>query len=380
MSFIIRHTLELILIALVVPIQFFAARRLLQQYPQVRALRTIVWTVFFALIALVLFGLALDSTSVQRLVPSWVYSWGRGTSLAWMIYCAGCGVVFGIEQLFFRKVHSPQRRMLLKAAYAAPAAILGYGTFIEREKFQLREVDIPLPGLPKSLHGLRIVQITDIHYGPYLAERQLAHVIGMANETKAHLAVMTGDLITKVGDPIDDCLRLLATVKADAGMIGCLGNHEIYAEAEDYVEQHAARLGIDFLRNRSKKLVFDGHPLHFAGVDYQSKSRGPYLKNGENLVVPGELNILLSHNPDVFRISPQRGFPLTISGHTHGGQIAVEYLNPRFNVASFVTPWVAGYYHERQSSLYVSRGIGTIGVPVRIGVPPEVTLIRLCAI
>jgi hypothetical protein len=136
---------------------------------------------------------------------------------------------------------------------------------------------------------------------------------------------------------------------------------------------------MDFLRSRTRKLVFNGHPLYFSGVDYQSRSRGPMLADAEKLAVPGEINILLSHNPDVFRISPQKGFQLTLSGHTHGGQIAVEYLNPHLNAARFVTPFVAGYYHERGGSLYVSRGVGTIGVPARIGVPPEVTLIRLCA-
>jgi predicted MPP superfamily phosphohydrolase len=381
MSFVLRHTVEFFVLAFLIPAHFYFARRLSE-----RIGRRTAFSIAWALVAMTLFGLALDAVNVQEYFPGWVHSVFRGLSLAWMMNCLGCAAVYAVLTPFRKQApaedppHSPARRRLLQSAYAAPAAVLGYGAFIERDRFQLREVDIPTPGLPRSLHGLRIVQLTDIHMGAFLSERQLERVIGMANETKAHLAVMTGDLITKAGDPVDACLRQLARVKAEAGMLGCLGNHEIYASAEEYVEKQAARLGIDFLRNRSRKLVFNGETLNFAGIDYQTKSKGPYLRGSAALVAPGEVNILLSHNPDVFRLSPQKGFQLTIAGHTHGGQIAVEYLNPYLNVARFVTPYIAGYYHERGASLYVSRGIGTIGVPVRAGVPPEVTLLRLCAI
>ena len=382
MSFLIRHTLELSLFTVLFPLHLYVAYRLWNA-PRVLARRhgrAILLGVTAALFSLMIGGMLLDAVRVHSHLPSWFHALGRGLSLAWMMNCCGCAILYPFVRSLQKTGHSPQRRKLLQASYALPAAMIGYGTMIERDRFHLKEVNIPLVGLPRSLDGLRIVQLTDIHIGTFLSERELARVIDLANETKAHLAIMTGDLVTKVGDPLDDCLRQLARVKADAGLLGCMGNHEIYASAEAYVERNAARLGMDFLRNRSRKLVFNGHALHFSGVDYQSKSRGPYLRGAEKLVVPGEMNILLSHNPDVFRISPQKGFQLTLAGHTHGGQIAVEYLNPYLNVARFVTPYVAGYYHERGGSLYVSRGVGTIGVPARIGVPPEVTLIRLCAI
>ncbi len=383
MNFLLRHTLELLLFAVLFPLHIHVAYRLWNA-PWVMARRhgrTMLLCAIAGLFSLMIGGMVLDAVRVQRHVPSWFYALGRGLSLAWMMNCCGCAILYPFVRAQSKRTgHSPRRRKLLQVSYALPAAAIGYGTMIERDRFHLKEVNIPLAGLPKSLDGLRIVQLTDIHIGTFLSERELARVVDMANETKANLAIMTGDLITKVGDPVGECLRQLARLKADAGLLGCMGNHEIYASAEDFVELNAARLGMEFLRNRSRKLVFNGHALHFSGVDYQSKTRGPYLREAEKLVVPGEMNILLSHNPDVFRISPQKGFQLTLSGHTHGGQIAVEYLNPYLNVARFVTPYVAGYYHERGGSLYVSRGVGTIGVPARIGVPPEVTLIRLCAI
>ncbi len=379
MDFAIRHVLELALIGVSAPLQMHVAWRL-RNHPRVP--RALLVGASALLLAWMAFALCLDAVRVHTQFPTWVYPVFRGTYLAWMMIVIGGFVLHLCFRAIFKQwaAHSPQRRQFLHATYAAPAAALGYGAFIERKNFQLREVDIPIAKLPKELHGLRIAQVTDVHLGDFLSERQLAHVIGMANETKPHLAIMTGDLITKRGDPLDECLRQLRRLKADAGVLGCLGNHEIYARAEDYVAENAARLGMDFLRRRSRRLVFNGKAIHFTGVDYQAKRFGPYLQSMEQLVAPGEINVLLSHNPDVFRVAPEKGFDLTLAGHTHGGQIAVEYLNPVLNAASFVTPYVAGYYHERGASLYVSRGVGTIGVPARIGVPPEITLIRLCAI
>jgi len=97
------------------------------------------------------------------------------------------------------------------------------------------------------------------------------------------------------------------------------------------------------------------------------------------MIVPGVLNVLLSHNPDVFPVAAAQGYDLTISGHTHGGQVDVEVLHEHLNVARYFTRYVRGLYQERKSSVYVSTGIGTIGAPVRLGAPPEVSLIRLCA-
>jgi predicted MPP superfamily phosphohydrolase len=113
-------------------------------------------------------------------------------------------------------------------------------------------------------------------------------------------------------------------------------------------------------------------------VDYQkAASRKDYLKGTEKLLANGALNVMLSHNPDVFPISAKQGWDLTLSGHTHGGQITCEIVEQYANVARFITPYVAGEYHLGNAGCYVTRGIGTVGLPARIGVPPEITLLRL---
>jgi predicted MPP superfamily phosphohydrolase len=282
---------------------------------------------------------------------------------------------------------SPRRRAFVNGAggalAVAPFAIAGFGGLVQRTDFRVREVDIPIPNLPKDLHGLRILQLSDIHLGPFLTERDLARVIDESANLRPHLAVVTGDLISMGGDPLDACLQQIARLRPDSGILACMGNHEIYAGVQPYAAEEGARLGVNFLRRQTRSLRFGSATLNVAGVDYQSiNNRKNYLHGAERLVAPDAVNVLLSHNPDVFPVAARQGFDLTISGHTHGGQVAVEILSQNLNIARFLTPFVYGQYRLNRpsgslASLYVSRGIGTIGLPIRIGAPPEITLLRL---
>jgi predicted MPP superfamily phosphohydrolase len=249
--------------------------------------------------------------------------------------------------------------------------------FIQRFRLRLREQKIIIPSLPEGLNGMRLVQLTDIHLSPFLSERELAQAVSIANETRAHIALVTGDLISGPGDPLDACIARLAGLKSDLGIYGCLGNHERYVEAEEYAQLKGAEFGLHFLRGQAVKLQVGNAALNMVGVDYQRFNR-PYLKDVEALMDPAAFNMLLSHNPDVFPVAARKGFPLTISGHTHGGQVRIEILEQDLNVARFFTPYVDGLYRRGDSSIFVSRGIGTIGLPARLGAPPEVALITLC--
>jgi uncharacterized protein len=277
---------------------------------------------------------------------------------------------------------SPGRRRVLnlagKALMAAPFAAMGYGALIERINFHVREVDVPLAGLPDDLDGLRILHLSDIHLGAFLSERELARVIDAACGLRPHLAFATGDFISRFGDPLEACIRQLARVKADAGMLGCLGNHERYAGAESEATRLAAQAGIRILRGESCRLRFGGAVLNVAGVDYQGISTRPkYLRGAERLIEPAACNLLLSHSPDVFPAAARQGWALVLAGHTHGGQVNVEILDASINPARFFTPYVHGLYRIGPAAEYVTRGIGTVGIPARLGAPPEISLIRL---
>src|SRR6185369_3355420 len=167
---------------------------------------------------------------------------------------------------------------------AAPLAVMGYGSFIQRTDFHVREVDVPIPELPPDLDGLHVLQISDIHLSAFLSESELARVIDAARELRSNLTVITGDLISTHGDPLDACLRQLSRLKADSGLFACMGNHERYARAEVYAAEAGRRLGIHFLRDRAERLRFGNSTLNLVGVDYQSLAgKKEYLRGAGKL-------------------------------------------------------------------------------------------------
>lgn len=333
---------------------------------------------------LVIVGFLEMFARVSRYFSDWTGAWLRGSAMIWamlsLMWMAGWILWRALEKAL-KPEHSRARRGFLKASgaalFAAPLAVTGYGVFVQRLNLRMREQTIAIPGLAQDLDGLRIVQLTDIHLSPFLSEKELMHAIAMANETYAHLALVTGDMISYHRDPLDLCLRRLAGLRAEAGIFGCLGNHEVYANAEDYATELGARLGIRYLRSEAVRLKFGEATINLAGVDYQ-RFHQPYLTGAERLIQPGVLNVLMSHNPDVFPVAARQGYDLTIAGHTHGGQVRVEILRADLNVARFFTPYVDGLYRQGDRSIFVGRGIGTIGLPERLGAPPEVALLRLC--
>jgi predicted MPP superfamily phosphohydrolase len=309
----------------------------------------------------------------------------RTLTLAWGFAATAVvalrAILHPLHKIAGAEFHPGRRRVIQAAgnlALATPFAALAYGALIERLDFRVREVDVPIPGLPDDLDGMRVLHLSDIHLSPFLSEAELARVIDAANGLRPHLAAVTGDLISHRGDPIDACIGQLARLKADAGVVACMGNHEHYAQIEEYTAAQAARVGIRFLRSESQPLRFGNATLNVAGVDYQPLNhKGGYLRGAGRLVVPGETNVLLSHNPDVFPVAARQGYNLMLSGHTHGGQVSVEILDQAINPARFFTHFVYGLYRQGSAAAYVTRGIGTIGIPARIGAPPEISLLRL---
>ncbi len=355
-----------------------------QERKGVRVAIRAAWSVSVSLLAL---GFLLGFPRAARYFPEWVQDWGRGVTVLWAflsVLLAACyGLGWALERAVAGTKHRPARRQFLGAVrwgiLGIPTAAVGYGTFILRHRLTMREQDIRIAGLPADLDGLRVAQLTDIHLSPFLSVRELERAVAMANETRPNITLVTGDLITSHSDPLDDCLRALGRLKSDTGVYGCMGNHEIYAGSEEYTQSEGARLGMTFLRRQSQVLDFGAAKLNLAGMDYQRLGKH-YLRGAEALVVPGAFNVLLQHNPDVFPVAAAKGFPLTIAGHTHGGQVRVEILGVDLNISRFYTPYVDGLYQKDGASIFVSRGIGTIGLPTRLGSPPEVALIKLCRI
>jgi len=306
-------------------------------------------------------------------------------------------------------VPDPSRRTFFRTAsvVAGAAPFLGvmYGYAAERLHYQVSRVEIPLANLPSELDGMEIVQISDIHLSSYMTRESVRRVVDMANDVGADLAVVTGDLITGVHDSVADCVDEIRHLRAPLGVYGCNGNHEIYARAEDLAQRLYQQAGMKLLRRENAVIPFRGAQFNLIGVDYQ-RERTPsgrkvqMLSNVESLVRRDMPNILLSHNPNSFNRAAELGIELSLAGHTHGGQVQVEILDVSLSPARFITDYIAGLYHrpllmpdqpkrmgetiklmpnapKGLAALYVNRGIGTVGAPVRLGAPPEITHIVL---
>jgi predicted MPP superfamily phosphohydrolase len=276
----------------------------------------------------------------------------------------------------------PGRRKFLQAALpvvsAAPIFAVGTGLVLARSRPKLNEVQLRIKGLHPDLNGIRISQLSDIHYGPFFTKSDLEYAVAMANETGADIALVTGDLITRVGDDLEGCIGVLKKLRGHSGVWGCNGNHERYARAESYAADLAARIGIHILRNDNEVLRFGNAKLNLAGVDYQELGDSELL-GAEDMLADGALNVLLSHSPWVFDKAVEQGFDVAFSGHTHGGQINLPLGHENLNMVRIYTPYIKGPYQRDGKHLFVSAGLGTVGVPVRLGADPEVNLIKLCA-
>ena len=288
---------------------------------------------------------------------------------------------------------SPSRRIFFQ--YAAvlaggfPFLAATYGFAAGRLRYKVERVDVPVANLPPELEGLRIAQLSDIHIGDYMPPREIARAVAMANDLHPDISFVTGDFVSSEGDPLDACITELAKLRAPLGVWGCNGNHEIYAGVEDEAERLFREKGMRLLRAANAIVEHNGARFNLLGVDYQrdhmvsGEHTGPMLREIEALVRRDMPNVLLSHNPNSFPRAAELGVELSLAGHTHGGQVKVEIVDHSVSPARLITPFVAGLYrlpkngNGSHAALYVNRGLGTFGFPVRLGVPPEITLLTL---
>jgi hypothetical protein len=285
---------------------------------------------------------------------------------------------------------SPARRHFLArtavAISATPFAACAYGLLYERTEIETTHQPIKLPRLPKAFEGFRIAQISDIHVGPFMTADDIRKYVTMLNQLKPDLVALTGDFITWEASPQRAVVEALSALKAPYGVFGCLGNHEHWAGVEDSITRLFAERGIKMLRLENATIASAGERMNLIGVDYQTRTPfGPpgdgvvtqYLQGVEPLMLPGAVNILLSHNPNTFDRAAELGIDLSLAGHTHGGQVTLEYISPDISPARLITRYVRGWFQKAGSQLYVNRGIGTIFSPVRFGAPPEITVYEL---
>jgi uncharacterized protein len=285
---------------------------------------------------------------------------------------------------------SPERRRFLEgvatAAVATPFVAGAYGLFWGRINLQVTRQPIRLANLPRAFHGFRIAQLSDIHVGPFMSEEQIRKFVRIANDLRADLIALTGDFVTWDASTAPAVVKALSSLKAPLGVYGSLGNHDAWADAEDLLTELFAHAGVRILRQEHTAITAGNESFNLIGVDFTNSRRmsvggwrlsSRKLEGVENLIVPGTANILLSHNPDSFDRAAEMGIDLSLAGHTHGGQLALEFISPEIAPSRLITPYVAGWFQRPGGQLYVNRGIGTVAAPMRVGAPPEITVYEL---
>lgn len=259
----------------------------------------------------------------------------------------------------------------------APYALSLYGTLFGARVLRRERVTVPVAGLPEGWRGARIVQLSDLHSGRHVTQQRLRGIARRAAKLRPDILVVTGDIVHNSPAFARQAAEAIASIPAKYGVFACLGNHDFWAGA-DAVDRELQRAGVTVLRNRGVLLERGGDKLWLCGAD------DPWGGHCDIAAAlrgrpEGAATVLLSHQPNTWRRAQQLGVPLQLSGHTHGGQLALLWLHRSLSLARLVTPFVAGLYRAGECYLYVNRGAGTVMPMVRIGARPEVTELTLAA-
>ncbi|HSF32387.1 MAG TPA: metallophosphoesterase [Candidatus Tectomicrobia bacterium] len=273
----------------------------------------------------------------------------------------------------------PTRREFLRWSFGAvalsPTGMFTYGAAIGKERCEIVERTVVLPRLSPRLEGLRIAQLTDIHVGNFMKQAKLEWYVRATNDLSPDIVALTGDFIGSSPHFIRACAAALEKLEARHGVFACLGNHDYWVGAQRITEALQAA-GVQVLRNEARTLPLKGALLNIAGVDDPWRGKTDF-DQALSMTAPNTPTIMLCHQPDLFPAVVRRGVDLTLAGHYHGGQIRLQFLGKVVSPAHCISQFVEGLHTLGRSQLYVSRGIGITGPPVRLNARPEITLLHL---
>jgi uncharacterized protein len=297
------------------------------------------------------------------------------------------------EKKSVRVVDMSRRKFLRGTTFALSSyAFLGagYGVIV-RNNYEMDHKNIKIDNLPDEFRGMTITLMSDIHAGEFMDEYDMRKYCDAVNELGSDLICIPGDFVNFQREDSRMVANAFKNLKAKYGIIGSLGNHDYFMDPDYVADVLNNESPIKVLRNQHEKISINGKNLYILGVE-DTRNAGAEM----NKIVLTYLDtlsqglsnqfedyvsspkILLCHKPYGFDDIAQRGMDLVLAGHTHGGQVVPLKLG-KFNLsfAGFVSKYIEGYYSIGKSNMYISRGIGTVAVPIRINCPPEITKITL---
>ena len=275
-----------------------------------------------------------------------------------------------------------RRRFLARAAYSyagAGVALSSYGISSAYRLPRLTRRTLRFPDLPAGLEGLTLLHLSDLHAGVHLGEDKMREIVAQANALRPDLIVQTGDMIDISPSYIPAYVRAFRNLQAPLGVVTVLGNHDRYT-GESEVIRGCRDAGQVFVQNGCHVIERGGATLALLGIDDPHNWTADDPQTGDldaalTAAPPGAFRVLLAHRPGAWDSAAPRGIPLTLAGHIHGGQLYLPLIG--WSPGRLITKYVMGHFQRGASQLYVSRGIGVVGVPIRVFAPPEIELFEL---
>ncbi|MCF6157185.1 MAG: metallophosphoesterase [wastewater metagenome] len=269
------------------------------------------------------------------------------------------------------------RRTFLKATYGSLFGITslgGYSCLLEPRWVEINTVTIGINSLPKQFEGMTIAQLSDIHHCKYVTREFIRKCIRKVNTLSPDIIVLTGDYVDNSDEFISPVVKELAELKAKEGIFAVLGNHD---KNREFTSDALSQKGIHVLINNAIPVFRKKHCLFIAGIDDLWTGRidlEATLKGMDD-----NPRILLSHNPDIIKAvsQEQADVDFIIAGHTHGGQVCLPFYGSPFTASTFCIRYASGLFQEGKTVMYVNKGIGISGLPVRFFARPEITLFTL---
>jgi len=267
----------------------------------------------------------------------------------------------------------PERRRLLQAGVgtlaSAPLVFSAYGAASASMGPEVGVISLPFG------RSLRLVQLTDIHAGLYMTRQHMRRYVNLVNRQQPDLVALTGDFISNSMTFLDSCVEEMSRLRSRYGVFVILGNHDHWYGDPAEIRARFRERGFIVLHNSHRVVETPSGPFAVAGID-DLQAGEPDLDRALR-GASSHPTILLSHHPEVFPEAVERKIPLTLAGHWHGGQVTLRVLGLPISPAHLLSRYPQGLYRRNGSHLYVSRGIGTTAVPIRLNAPPEVAVFQL---
>ena len=356
--------------------------------------------------------LALFFGPAPSFLPGWIltalsrrfYVWEGGTILLGLAMLAGIILAFPARLLLAALRRLPPTAPAMKRIAVHPAVVrfdasrraflfrgmegltavslagAAYGVYSGRFGYELTEASIPVAGLPSALDGFTIGLVSDIHSSSFMTKKQMDGYCGALQSLGTDLIAIPGDFVNSQTEEVYPFAESFSALHAPCGVYGVMGNHDFYAPDPERVAKEVDACGVRLLRNDNVIIVKNGARFALIGIDDvgrpdRAASHMQIAMHGIPEAIP---RLLLCHRPYFLGEASAMGMDLVLSGHTHGGQIVLGRIGPVvLTPAAIASPYIWGTYSRGRTQMYVSRGIGTVGLPMRVNCPPEITRITL---